>query len=242
MIFIPAIDLISGRCVRLRQGDYQKKTEYSEDPVETARSFEEQGAEFIHIVDLDAAKGEGKENRDAIKRIMGAVGVPVQVGGGVRRRDDVLRLLDMGVKRLILGTIVVKAPGVVRDLTEEFGERLVAGIDAREGMVRISGWTEETGVEATQLGLRVKDLGFSLMVYTDITRDGMMEGPNIDGVKRIANATRLPIIVAGGISRIEDLIALKALEGMGVKGVISGRAVYEGTLSVRDACRILTDM
>jgi phosphoribosylformimino-5-aminoimidazole carboxamide ribotide isomerase len=241
MIFIPAIDLISGKCVRLAQGDYGRKTEYTEDPVETARSFEEQGAGYIHIVDLDAAKGEGKQNRDTIKRIAGAVGVPVQVGGGVRGRKDVLRLLDMGVHRMVLGTIVVKSPDAVGELVLEFGERLVAGIDAREGMVKVSGWTQDAGIEAIDLGLRVKDLGFSLIVLTDITRDGMMEGPNLDGVRKMARTTGLPIIVAGGVSRIEDVMALKAIEEEGVEGVISGRAIYEGTLSVREACRLLSD-
>ena len=241
MIFIPAIDLISGKCVRLAQGDYGRKIEYSENPVETARSFEEQGAGYIHIVDLDATKGEGKQNRYTIKRIAEAVGVPVQVGGGVRGRDDVLRLLDMGVHRMVLGTIVVKSPDATRELVLEFGERLVAGIDAREGMVKVSGWTQDAGIEAIDLGLRVKDLGFSLIVLTDITRDGMMEGPNLDSVKKMARATGLPIIVAGGVSRIEDVMALKAIEEEGVEGVISGRAIYEGTLSVREACRLLSD-
>jgi phosphoribosylformimino-5-aminoimidazole carboxamide ribotide isomerase len=240
MIFIPAIDLISGKCVRLAQGDYGRKTEYSKDPVETARSFEEQGAGYIHIVDLDAAKGEGKQNRDTIKQIAAAVGVPVQVGGGVRGRDDVLKLLDMGVQRMVLGTIIVKSPDAVRELVLEFGERLVAGIDAREGMVKMRGWTQDAGIEAVDLGLRVKDLGFSLIVLTDITRDGMMEGPNLDDVRRMARATGLPIIVAGGVSRIEDVAALKEMEEEGVAGVISGRAIYEGTLPVSEACRLLS--
>jgi phosphoribosylformimino-5-aminoimidazole carboxamide ribotide isomerase len=239
MLFIPAIDLISGRCVRLLQGDYSKETQYSRNPVETALSFEIQGAGLIHIVDLDAAKGEGKDNRDTIKSIAKALAIPVQVGGGVRNRDDVARLLEMGVSRVVLGTIVVKSPESANRLVGEFKDKLVAGIDAREGQVRISGWTEETGVGAVELGLRVRDLGFSLIVYTDITRDGMMEGPNLSGVKQMARTTGLPIIASGGVSCIEDVLALKALECEGVRGVIAGRAIYEGTLSVKDACSIL---
>jgi len=239
MYFIPAIDLIEGRCVRLEQGDYCRKTEYGEDPVDTARSFEAQGAGCVHIIDLDAVKGSGRHNQDVIARIAKAVDVPLQVGGGARERSDVARLLDIGVTRIILGTIVVKAPELVQNLVREFGSALAAGIDAAEGAVRVSGWTEAAGVEAVDLGMRVKAMGFSRIVYTDITRDGMMEGPNVDGIRHMARMTGLPVIAAGGVSRIEDVIALKALKEDGVEGVISGRAIYEGTLSVREACRIL---
>jgi phosphoribosylformimino-5-aminoimidazole carboxamide ribotide isomerase len=239
MIFIPAIDLISGRCVRLQQGDYSRKKEYSGNPVATAQSFENEGAGYIHIVDLDAAKGEGKHNRDTIKYITGAVGVPVQVGGGVRSMEEASYLLEMGVSRLVLGTIVVKNPGLAVEMVSKFGEKMVAGIDANEGVVRIRGWTEETAVDAVELGRRARDIGFSMIVYTDIARDGMMEGPNLDAVRRMARATGLSIIAAGGVSRIEDVLALKSLEGEGVEGVIAGRAIYEGTLSVREACSVL---
>jgi phosphoribosylformimino-5-aminoimidazole carboxamide ribotide isomerase len=226
MIFIPAIDLIEGRCVRLLQGDYRMKMEYSGDPVKTALSFFNQGAGYLHIVDLDAARGGGAQNRTVI-------------GGGVRTRDDVVRLLDAGVERIILGTVVVKSPETVSGLIGEFGSKLAAGIDAREGMVKISGWTEEAGISANRLGVRARELGFSLVVYTDITRDGMMEGPNLEGIRIMAQETGLPVIAAGGVSGIEDVIALKSLEPYGVKGVISGKAIYEGALSVREACGIL---
>ncbi|MBN2323395.1 MAG: 1-(5-phosphoribosyl)-5-[(5-phosphoribosylamino)methylideneamino]imidazole-4-carboxamide isomerase [Spirochaetes bacterium] len=241
MDFMPAIDLIEGRCVRLMQGDYRRKTEYDADPVDTARFFEAEGARWVHIIDLDAAKGEGGHNREVLARIRKAVDIPLEVGGGVRKKKDVVALLDIGVSRIILGTIVVKALPLVTQLVVEFGRALAAGIDAKEGVVRISGWTEAAGVDAVDLGMQVKDAGFSRIVYTDIARDGMMMGPNIEGIRRMAHATGLPVIAAGGVSRIEDIIALKALEEDGVEGVISGRAVYEGTLSVRDACRVLCE-
>jgi len=239
MDFLPAIDLIGGQCVRLEQGDYGKKTQYGEDPVDIARSFEAQGAGYVHIVDLDAAKGEGINNRDVIARIAKAVVVPLEVGGGVRKRSDVAHLLDIGVRRIILGTVIVRNQEAVTDLVREFGPALAAGIDAREGAVRVSGWTEEAGVEAVDLGMRVKTMGFCRIVYTDITRDGMMEGPNLEGIRHMARSTGLPVIAAGGVSRIEDVIALKALEDDGVEGVISGRAIYEGMLSVSEACSVL---
>jgi phosphoribosylformimino-5-aminoimidazole carboxamide ribotide isomerase len=241
MEFIPAIDLIEGRCVRLKQGDYRRKTEYGGDPVDTARYFEAEGAGCVHIIDLDAAKGEGKHNRDVMARITKAVDIPIEVGGGVKKRSDVLDLFEIGVSRIILGTVVVKAPSIVKELVCEFGSALAAGIDAKEGSVRISGWTEAAGVDAVDLGIRAKAMGFCCIVYTDITRDGMMQGPNVDGIRIMARMTGLPIIAAGGVSRIEDVIALKALKEDGVEGVISGRAIYEGTLSVRDACRMLRE-
>jgi len=241
MIFIPAIDLIDGKCVRLSQGDYAKKTLYSDDPTDVARSFQDQGAGYIHIVDLDAAKNAGLTNRDTIKKIIQSVSIPVEVGGGVRTRDRAAHLIDIGVSRIILGTIIVRDSEMAAGIVGEFKDALAAGIDARDGYVRISGWTEGSGVKAVQLGKRVRDMGFSLIVYTDIARDGMLEGPNIEGIRTMANETGLPVIAAGGISNLGDLRAVKALEGDRVVGVISGKAIYEGTLSVAEACRVIED-
>jgi len=241
MIFMPAIDLIDGKCVRLSQGDYTKKTLYSDDPVDVARSFQEQGAHYIHIVDLDAAKNAGRTNRDTIKKIVQSVSIPVEVGGGVRSRDRAAHLIDIGVSRIILGTVIVRDSETAAGIVGEFKDALAAGIDAREGYVRISGWTEGSGIKAVQLGKRVRDMGFSLIVYTDIARDGMLEGPNIEGIRTMANETGLSVIAAGGISNLDDIRAVKALEGERVVGVISGKALYEGTLSVAEACRTLED-
>jgi phosphoribosylformimino-5-aminoimidazole carboxamide ribotide isomerase len=241
MIFIPAIDLIDGQCVRLLQGDYSKKTEYSQDPVGIAQSFENQGAKYIHIVDLDAAQGGSKNNRNVIKKVVSALKIPVQVGGGVRDRSKIVSLLDIGVDRVILGTIIVKAETMVSKLVSEFKEKIVAGIDAQNGIVRISGWTEGTGLKAVSVGKLVKEMGFSLIIYTDISRDGMMKGPNLQEVKRMSLETGLPLIASGGVSNLDDLKKLKPLESHGVIGVIAGKAIYENNLSVSDAVRVLEE-
>ena len=205
MYFIPAIDLIDGRCVRLLRGNYSKKTEYSNDPVGVAQSFEDQGAKYIHIVDLDAVKGGSKNNRSVIQKVVRALKIPVQVGGGVRDRSKIISLLDIGVDRVILGTIIVKAETMVSELVSEFREKIVAGIDAQNGIVRISGWTEGTGLNAVSVGKRVREMGFSLIIYTDISRDGMMGGPNLQEVKRMSLETGLPLITSGGVSDLDDL-------------------------------------
>jgi phosphoribosylformimino-5-aminoimidazole carboxamide ribotide isomerase len=239
MIFIPAIDLVDGKCVRLTQGKYSMVKEYSGNPVDVARSFVDQGARYLHIVDLDAARGEDRDNRRVISRIVKEIEAGVEVGGGVRDREGVKELLDMGVERVILGTIIVKKSNIAVELVAEFGERIVAGIDAREGVVHVSGWTEGSDLKAVELGLRVRDMGFQLIVYTDIARDGMLSGPNIEAIKEMALRTSLPIIASGGVSGVEDVKALKALESAGVIGVISGKALYEGRLTVKEACEVL---
>ena len=239
MIFIPAIDLIEGKCVRLRQGSYTQVTRYAENPVDVALTFQDQGAKYLHIVDLDAAKDVREGNIQVIKNIIRAVRIPAEVGGGVRSRDKINLLLTSGADRVIIGTIIVKDPNYVQELISEFGEGLVAGIDAKGGMVRVSGWTEESGIEATDLGKRAKEMGFALIIYTDIAMDGTLKGPNIQGIRKMAEETGLPVIAAGGIKNLDDVRKVTQLENYGVIGVISGRAVYEGTLSVREVCSIL---
>ncbi|MFW6139646.1 MAG: 1-(5-phosphoribosyl)-5-[(5-phosphoribosylamino)methylideneamino]imidazole-4-carboxamide isomerase [Spirochaetota bacterium] len=241
MIFIPAIDLIGGKAVRLDQGDYSRKTKYSDNPVDVAVRFQEQGVQNIHIVDLDAARDGSSGNIDTIKEILHQVDISVEVGGGVRSRERVGMLLEMGVGRVILGTIIVKNPEGAGQLVEEFGDRVVAGIDAKNGIVRVSGWKESSTVKAVDLGLKVREMGFTMVVYTDISRDGMMEGPNIPEIENMAWSTGLPIIAAGGISSVNDLKMLKPLGKVGLKGVIAGKAVYEGKISVKEACRVLCD-
>jgi phosphoribosylformimino-5-aminoimidazole carboxamide ribotide isomerase len=241
MIFIPAIDLIDGRCVRLLQGDYSKKTEYSNDPVGVARSFEDQGAEYIHIVDLDAAKGRIGSNRSVIRKVVKVLKIPVQVGGGVRDRKGVVSLLDSGAKRIILGTVIVRAKEMAGKLVDEFGDKVVAGIDAQNGNVHVSGWQENANVKAVTLGKQVREMGFSLIVYTDIMRDGMMDGPNLREVKRMAVETGVPLIASGGISSLGDIEKLKRLESYGVKGVIVGKAIYEGRISVAEAVAVMRE-
>jgi phosphoribosylformimino-5-aminoimidazole carboxamide ribotide isomerase len=238
MLFIPAIDILDGRCVRLEQGDFGKEKRYSRDPADLALSFQDRGARYIHVVDLDAAKGGGRENREVIRRIVTSVSVPVEVGGGVRSRDTAAALLDIGVDRVILGTIIVRDEMLSAKMAGEFGSGIAAGIDARDGSVKISGWTEGGGVGALELGLKVKEMGFGLIIYTDISRDGMLKGPDKEGVKNMALRTGLPVIASGGISSIDDVKAVRELEPHGVVGMISGKAIYEGRISVEVACRI----
>jgi phosphoribosylformimino-5-aminoimidazole carboxamide ribotide isomerase len=225
--------------VRLERGNYGLKTRYDRDPVEAAVQFQGEGARYLHIVDLDAARNPEKNNRRTIKRIIAAIDIPVQVGGGMRDRDGVEELIDLGADRVILGTLIVKNRNLAERLVALFGKRLAAGIDARDGMVRISGWTEGSGLSALDLAETAGIMGFSRIVYTDISKDGMLEGPNIGGIREMADRTGIPIIAAGGISRMEDLEAIQLLEHEGVEGVISGKAVYEGFISVREACTLL---
>jgi phosphoribosylformimino-5-aminoimidazole carboxamide ribotide isomerase len=247
VLFIPAIDLIGGKCVRLLQGDFSREVRYPRDPVETAVAFREEGARQIHVVDLDAARGaESREfavNFEAIEKIVRQAGIPVEVGGGVRGgpggRERVRALLDAGVRWVILGTVLVKDPASTETLLGEFGDSLLAGIDARDGLVRVAGWTESGGVPALEIGRSAKRMGFSRIIYTDIARDGTLEGPNLDEIRTMAAETGLPVTASGGVSGMEDLVRLKTLEHLGVTGVIAGKAIYEGRLSVRDACRLL---
>jgi phosphoribosylformimino-5-aminoimidazole carboxamide ribotide isomerase len=239
VLFIPAVDLIDGRCVRLAQGDYGQETRYDRDPVETAVWFQDEGARYLHVVDLDAARDPDRHNRATIQRMIEVLEIPVEVGGGVRDQEGVKALLDIGVSRVILGTLIVKNEALAGELISRFGSQLVAGIDARNGIVRISGWTEGSSLTAGELGKRVRDMGFELLIYTDIARDGMLDGPNIEGIRAMAVETGLPILAAGGISTLQDLERMKSLEHDGVRGVISGKAIYEGRFSPREAIRLL---
>jgi len=239
MFFIPAIDLINGRCVRLIQGNYSKKIVYSKDPVDMALFLQDEGAEFIHIVDLDAARDGSYGNIAVIEIIVKAVNIPVEVGGGVRDKDRIKRLLDSGVTRVVLGTIIVKDEALTIEIVKEFRKNVVAGIDSKNGMVRISGWIEKGDINAITLGKKVKDMGFPLIIYTDISRDGMMKGPNLTAIRKMAHSTGIPVIAAGGISSIEDVKKIKRLNKDGVIGVISGKAIYDGRINVRKAINIL---
>jgi phosphoribosylformimino-5-aminoimidazole carboxamide ribotide isomerase len=210
--------------------------------VKRARSFQDQGASYLHVVDLDAAKDPRVNNRNIIRSIVEGVDIPVEVGGGVRSRDDVQELLRMGVNRCILGTIILKGGDLVESLVSEYGKRVVAGIDARDGMVRVSGWTEGSDISALELGKRVRDTGFSLIIYTDISRDGMLEGPNVEAIGAMVMQTGLSLIAAGGISSMKDLRMIKAMADSHIEGVIAGKAIYEGRISVQEACSFLQEV
>lgn len=239
MIFIPAIDLIDGKCVRLYMGDYSRKKEYADDPVEVAGRFRDEGAEYLHIVDLDAAKDPQKNNLKTIERIVKSVDIPVEVGGGIRTAERVKELSSIGVKRIIIGTMLVRNPDAFKELVEKYPELIAASIDAKNGTVYISGWTESGGLDAIELGKMVRDMGVGTIIYTNISRDGTLEGPDVDGIRRMAEETGVSVIAAGGISSIEDLRRIKQLEKYGVIGVISGKAIYEKRFTVRQAVEVL---
>jgi phosphoribosylformimino-5-aminoimidazole carboxamide ribotide isomerase len=239
MEVIPAIDLLDGKCVRLYQGDYDRASVFNDNPVEVARNWVEQGATRLHVVDLDGAK-EGKTvNLAAIEAIATAISIPVQVGGGLRDRTSVARLLNSGVQRAILGTVAVEQPQLVTELCSEFPQQIVVGIDARNGKVATRGWLETSEVAATELAQRMAQQGVAAIIYTDIHRDGTMSGPNFDALRELAQAIEIPIIASGGVSSLTDLLSLLSLESLGVTGVIVGRAIYTGEVNLREAIQAI---
>jgi len=233
---IPAIDLKNGRCVRLLQGKEDQETVYGEDPVETALSFEEQGAEQIHLVDLDGAfRGESK-NLEQVERIAQAVKVPIELGGGIRSLDDISRVFDLGVNFVIIGTIAVKNPKILEEAIQKFENQLILGLDAKDGKVAVSGWVEVTEFSDEEFANQWKQHGINRVIYTDISRDGMLTGPNLSSLRRMAIATGLKITASGGVSSLDDLKQLVELERDGVDEVIVGKAIYERQLDLREAC------
>jgi phosphoribosylformimino-5-aminoimidazole carboxamide ribotide isomerase len=237
MEVIPAIDLLDGKCVRLYQGDYARSQVFNENPVEVARQWVEQGATRLHVVDLDGAKQGKPTNLEAIEAIVTAVSVPVQVGGGLRDRASVSQLLNLGVDRVILGTVAVENPQLVTHLSTEFPGKIVAGIDARNGKVATRGWLETSEVNATELAQQMAQQGVAAIIYTDIYRDGTLTGPNQEALRELATAVEIPVIASGGISSLTDLLSLLSLEPVGVTGVIVGRAIYTGDVNLSEAVR-----
>ncbi|MBW4617811.1 MAG: 1-(5-phosphoribosyl)-5-[(5-phosphoribosylamino)methylideneamino]imidazole-4-carboxamide isomerase [Cyanosarcina radialis HA8281-LM2] len=237
MEVIPAIDLLEGRCVRLYQGDYDRSQVFDDNPADVAKHWVEQGASRLHVVDLDGAKAGKPVNLDAIAKIAEAVSVPIQVGGGLRDYASVTTLLGIGVQRAILGTIAVEQPQLVADLCGEFPGQILVGIDARNGKVATRGWLETSEVEATALAPQIASMGVAAIIYTDIHRDGTLSGPNLDALRELASVTPVPVIASGGVSSLTDLLSLLALESLGVCGVIVGRALYTGNVSLKEALR-----
>lgn len=229
MIVVPAIDILGGRCVRLYQGDYSRSTVYDFDPAEVAREFEAAGAKRIHLVDLDAARG-GENNRAIVRRVRAAVSCIIELGGGVRREEDIRELVDIGVDRIVVGTMIVREPDAVAAWSERYG-RLVAGIDARDGRVRVSGWEDDTSVSDEEAAEWAGTHGLRSIIYTDISRDGALTGPSFERTARIAEVSGLPVILSGGISSLDDIDA--AAKTKGVVAAITGRALYEGKIDLR---------
>ncbi len=241
MEVIPAIDLLDGKCVRLYQGDYNQASVFSDNPVEIARQWAAEGATRLHVVDLDGAK-EGKSvNLGVIEAIAKALTIPVQVGGGLRDQAGVSRLLKTGVQRAILGTVAVEQPELVTELCHEFPQQIVVGIDARNGKVATRGWLETSEVAATDLAQRMAQQGAAAIIYTDIHRDGTLSGPNLPALRELAESIDIPVIASGGVSSLTDLLSLLSLESVGVTGVIVGRAIYTGDVSLTEAVRAVGD-
>jgi len=235
MEVIPAIDLLDGKCVRLYQGDYQRSEIFNDNPVTVARSWAEQGATRLHVVDLDGAKEGKTTNLAAIEAIVAAISIPVQVGGGLRDRASIVRLLNLGVQRCIVGTVAVEQPELVQSLCQEFPGQIVVGIDARGGQVATRGWLETSEILATDLAGRMATAGAAAIIYTDIHRDGTMSGPNIESLRELATAIDIPVIASGGVSSLTDLLNLLSLESLGVTGAIVGKAIYTGDVNLAEA-------
>lgn len=237
MEIIPAIDLRKGKCVRLYQGDYGKETVFSDDPVSVALRWQSEGAKRLHLVDLDgAARGEPC-NLDAIKSIIDAVSIPVQMGGGVRTLETVQRLLDAGIDRVILGTVSVEKPELVKKACKKYGERIIVSIDARDRRVATRGWLEKSKVTAGELAIKMIDLGVRRLIYTDISRDGTLTSPNFEAIKELLSQVNVPVIAAGGISSIEHLTRLSRL---GVEGAIVGKAIYTSDINLKEALKTMS--
>ncbi len=237
MLLIPAIDLKDGRCVRLRQGDLQDATIFSEDPVTVAEQWYDQGARRLHLVDLNGAVAGKPKNEDVIKAIVRAVGedIPVQIGGGIRDLDTIERYLDFGIEYIIIGTAAVKDPGFLQDACSAFPGNIIVGLDAKDGKVATDGWSKLTKHDVLDLGRKFEDYGVESIIYTDIGRDGMLTGVNIEATVRLAQHVRIPVIASGGVTDLKDIEALCEVEQEGVEGVILGRSIYEGTLDFQSA-------
>jgi phosphoribosylformimino-5-aminoimidazole carboxamide ribotide isomerase len=238
MILFPAIDLKGGACVRLFKGRMAEATVYNEDPAAQARAFEAAGARWLHIVDLDGAIAGRPVNEAAVRAILVAVAIPVQLGGGIRDLARIEGWLSAGVRRVILGTAGLRDPALLREACRRFPGRVLLGIDARAGKVAVEGWVETSATEATALARSFEDAGLTAIIYTDIERDGALEGPNLAATEALARAVKTPIIASGGISSLADLEALKALEPAGVIGAVCGRALYDGRVALPAALEL----
>ena len=240
MIPIPAVDLKEGKCVRLKQGLMSQTTVYSDQPAVMAKKWEGLGAELLHVVDLDGAFAGEQRNMKAIKSIVNALEIPVEVGGGIRTMDTVDSLIDAGVARVIIGTKAIEDPDFVKEAANKYPDQIVVGIDAKDGLVAVKGWAEVTKMTAIELAKQMSQYGIADIIYTDISRDGMLGGPNIEATEIMAQHSDVPIIASGGVSKLKDIKDLCKIKGL--KGVITGKAIYDGTLSLSEAIRICTMM
>lgn len=241
MIFFPAIDLKDGQCVRLLRGEMDQATVFGDDPAAQARAFEDGDCTWLHVVDLNGAFEGRPVNADAVRGILDAVGMKVELGGGIRTMETIDYWLDAGVARVILGTVALNDPGLVKDACKKYPGRIAVGVDAKDGMVAVEGWAEVSDITALDLARRFEDAGVGALIYTDIARDGAMEGPNVDATLEMARAVSIPVILSGGVSSLDDLRAVVAADTKGkLEGVISGRALYDGRIEASAAVKLLS--
>ncbi|MEG6586371.1 1-(5-phosphoribosyl)-5-[(5-phosphoribosylamino)methylideneamino]imidazole-4-carboxamide isomerase [Dendrosporobacter sp. 1207_IL3150] len=237
MIIFPAIDIRGGKCVRLTEGRFDQETIFADNPADMAKRWTDEGAEYLHVVDLDGALAGKSVNLDAIKAIVDSVSIPVQLGGGIRTLENIENLLLLGIDRVILGSIAVRQPELVKAACREFDSKIVVGIDARNGEVAVDGWGVTGGISAVELAKRMADVGVARIIYTDISRDGTLSGVNVPATASLARVAGIPIIASGGVSGIADIIAVREAAQDGIEGVIVGKAIYTGSLSLQEALR-----
>lgn len=235
---IPAIDLSDGRCVRLQQGSFDDMVVYSDDPLAVAEQWQAEGAQRLHVVDLDGARAGEPQNVLMVTEIVASVSIPVQLGGGIRDMKTIDRALSTGVHRVVISTMAALDSDLAGEIFEIYGESVVVGIDARDGLVAVRGWQEITKKSAAEFAREMEELGAPRIIYTDIARDGMLQGPNLHSLRKVAEGVQIPVIASGGFSRLQDLENLVPLQSIGVEGVIIGKALYAGQLRLRDAIGI----
>jgi phosphoribosylformimino-5-aminoimidazole carboxamide ribotide isomerase len=235
VILFPAIDLRGGRCVRLIQGRFEDETTYSDDPVAMAKRWADEGAEWLHVVDLDGAKAGSPQQLDIVSRIVAAVPIPVEIGGGYRSLEHVQHALDCGLERVILGSVAVSQPELAKEAFKRFGDRIVLGLDAKNEQVAVHGWVDVSEHDIFSLAQAMEQAGARRIIYTDIGRDGLLSGVNVESTQRLSDAVSIPVIASGGVGSLDDLKRLSQMTGRGVEGVIIGKALYSGAFTLRDA-------
>jgi len=238
MLIIPAIDLRNGKVVRLFQGKFDQEKVYSSDPVKVAKHWVRQGAKFLHIVDLDGASSGAPKNLEALKKILDQIGVPLEFGGGVRSMETISALLGLGVQRVVLGTRAANDAQFLKKAWKKFGEKIIVSIDAKDGKVLAQGWNRATSKTVLKFAKELKEVGFKQLIYTDISKDGALAGPNISGLKELIKETGLDVIASGGVASLKDLLKLKKLQKSGLSGVIIGKALYEGKFTLAEALKL----
>ncbi|MDD6134500.1 MAG: 1-(5-phosphoribosyl)-5-[(5-phosphoribosylamino)methylideneamino]imidazole-4-carboxamide isomerase [Selenomonadaceae bacterium] len=238
MLIFPAIDIRGGKCVRLLKGDFAQETVFSDKPAQMAKKWEEQGAKFLHLVDLDGALSGKSCNLDTVKEILAVVNIPVELGGGIRTMENIDKVLALGVRRVILGSVAVKNPALVKEACAKYDDRIVVGIDAKDGIVAVDGWGVSGDVDVTTLAKEMKKAGVKTIIYTDISRDGTLEGVNVEATAKLARESGVNIVASGGVKSTADIEALKPYEKDGIEGVIVGKSIYMGTLDLQQAIEI----